>query len=101
MNKQEKQIFTSDNLKETAIMTIAVGHYRRGRIFLFDSEYDLDQQYIRTGNCYVTLYTVACINDHNDIERCPAANRLCNMRKGIRSKDGLHKHPAAGVPCSI
>ena len=25
MNKQEKQIFTSDNLKETAIMTIAVG----------------------------------------------------------------------------
>ena len=24
------------------------GHYRRGRIFLFDSEYDLDQQYIRT-----------------------------------------------------
>lgn len=60
--------------------------YRRGRIFLFDSEYDLDQQYIRTGNCYVTLYTVACINDHNDIERCPAANRLCNMRKGIRAK---------------
>ena len=25
MNEQEKQIFTSDNLKETAIMTIAVG----------------------------------------------------------------------------
>lgn len=25
MNKQEKQIFTSDKLKETAIMTIAVG----------------------------------------------------------------------------
>ena len=25
MNEQEKQIFTSDNLKDTAIMTIAVG----------------------------------------------------------------------------
>ena len=97
MNKQEKQIFTSDNLKETAIMT----HYRRGRIFLFDSEYDLDQQYIRTGNCYVALYTVACINDHNDIERCPTADRLCDMRKGVRSKDGLHQHPTAGVSCSI
>ena len=77
------------------------GHYRRGRIFLFDSEYDLDQQYIRAGNCYVTLYTVACINDHNDIERCPAVDRLCDMWKRIRSKDCLHKHPAAGVSCSI
>ena len=44
------------------------GNYRRGRIFLFDSEYDLDQQYIRTGNYYVTLYTIACVNDHNDID---------------------------------
>ena len=43
MNKQEKQIFTSDNLKETAIMTIAVGIIACDRIFLFDSEYDLDQ----------------------------------------------------------
>ena len=101
MNKQEKQIFTSDNLKETAIMTIAVGIIAAVRIFLFDSEYDLDQQYIRAGNCYVALYTVACINDHNDIERCPTADRLCDMRKGVRSKDGLHKYPAAGVSCSI
>ncbi len=77
------------------------GDYRRGRIFLFDSEYDLDQQYIRAGNCYVALYTVACINDHNDIERCPTADRLCDMRKGVRSKDGLHQHPAAVVSCSI
>ena len=57
------------------------GDYRRGRIFLFDSEYDLDQQYIRAGNCYVALYTVACVNDHNDIERCPTADRLCEIRK--------------------
>ena len=100
MNKQEKQIFTSDKLKETAIMTIAVGIIAAA-VYFFDSEYDLAQQYIRAGNCYVALYTVACVNDHNDIERCPAADRLCDMRKGIRSKDGLHKHPAAGVPCSI
>ena len=97
MNKQEKQIFTSDNLKETAIMTIAVGIIAAAVYFF----YDLDQQYIRAGNCYVALYTVACINDHNDIKRCPTADRLCDMRKGIRSKDGLHQHPAAGVPCSI
>jgi len=58
------------------------GDYRRGRIFLFDSEYDLDQQYIRAGNCYVALYTVACINDHNDIKRCPTADRLCDMQIG-------------------
>ena len=77
------------------------GNYRRGRIFLFDSEYDLDQQYIRTGNYYVTLYTIACVNDHNDIERRPAVDRLCDMRKGIRSKDGLHQPPVAGVSCSI
>ena len=91
MNKQEKQIFTSDNLKETAIMTIAVGIIAAAVYFFL----------IRTGNCYVALYTVACINDHNDIERCPTADRLCDMRKGIRSKDGLHQHPAAGVSCSI
>ena len=101
MNEQEKPNFTSDNLKETAIMTIAVGIYRRGRIFLFDSEYDFDQQYIRACNCYVTLYTIACVNDHNDIERRPAVDRLSDMRKGIRGKDSLHQHPAAGVSCSI
>ena len=77
------------------------GNYRRGRIFLFDSEYDFDQQYIRAGNCYVTLYTIACVNDHNDIERRPAVDRLSDMRKGIRGKDSLHQHPAAGVSCSI
>ena len=101
MNKQEKQIFTSDKLKETAIMTIAVGIIAAAVYFFFDSEYDLDQQYIRAGNCYVALYTVACVNDHNDIERCPTADRLCDMRKGVRSKDGLHQHPAAVVSCSI
>ena len=101
MNKQEKQIFTSDNLKETAIMTIAVGIIAAAVYFFLYSEYDLDQQYIRAGNCYVTLYTVACVNDHNDIERCPTADRLCDMRKRIRSKDCLHKYPAAGVSCSI
>ena len=62
------------------------GNYRRGRIFLFDSEYDLDQQYIRTGNYYVTLYTIACVNDHNDIERRPAVDRLCDMRKEFGAK---------------
>jgi len=58
MNKQEKQIFTSDKLKETAIMTIAVG--------------------IIAAAVYFFL-----------------------IPKGVRSKDGLHQHPAAVVSCSI
>lgn len=101
MNKQEKQIFTSDNLKETAIMTIAVGIIAAAVYFFLIPSMTSIKQYIRAGNCYVALYTVACINDHNDIERCPTADRLCDMRKGVRSKDGLHKYPAAGVSCSI
>ncbi len=85
MNKQEKQIHIRQ-VERNNHHDDSSGHYRRGRIFLFDSEYDLNQQYIRAGNCYVTLYTVACINDHNNIERCPTADRLCDMRKGVRSK---------------
>ena len=35
MNKEKKQVVTQDNLKEIAVMTIAVGDHRRGRVFFF------------------------------------------------------------------
>lgn len=100
MNKQEKQIFTSDKLKETAIMTIAVGIIAAAvYFFLIPSMTSISS--ISALAIVMSHYIPLHVYDHNDIERCPTADRLCDMRKGVRSKDGLHQHPAAVVSCSI
>ena len=78
------------------------GDYRRGRIFSFLIPSMTSISSISALAIVMSHYIpLQCINDHNDIERCPTADRLCDMRKGVRSKDGLHQHPAAGVSCSI
>ena len=101
MNKQEKQIFTSDNLKETAIMTIAVGIIAAAvYFFLIPSMTSISSisALAIVMSHYIPLHVSTITMILNVVL---LLIRLCNMRKGIRSKDGLHKHPAAGVSCSI
>ncbi len=62
MNKKRKKGFTSDTLKETAVMT-TTGDYRRGSVFLPGF-----QQYICTGDYYRTLCTIVCVNGYDDPE---------------------------------
>ena len=101
MNKQKKKGFTSDTLKETAVMTIAVGDYRRGSVFLPDSESDFDQQYICTCDYYRTLCTIACVNGYDDPECGLIADRICNLRERIWGEDGIYEYLAASVSGGI
>ncbi len=100
INEQTRETdFHIRQFEKTAIMTIAVGIIAAAVYFFLISEYDLDQQYIRAGNCYVALYTVACINDHNDIERCPTADRLCEHAE--RSSEQRRFTPASCCRCIL
>ena len=91
MNKQEKQIFTSDKLKETAIMTIAVGIIAAAVYFFL----------IPSMTSISSISALAIVMSHYIPLHVSTITMLCDMRKGVRSKDGLHKYPAAGVSCSI
>lgn len=101
MNKQEKQIFTSDNLKETAIMTIAVGIIAAAVYFFL----------IPSMTSISSISALAIVMSHYIPLHVSTITMILNVvllligfvtwRKGIRSKDGLHQHPSAGVSCSI
>ena len=100
MNREKKQVVTPDNLKEIAVMTIAVDH-RRGRVFLSDSEPDLDQQRVCAGDHYCALCTVTCINGYDDTECGLTADWIYNLWERIWGEDGIYKYFAATVSGSI
>lgn len=45
----------------------------------------------------VKFRAAAAVDDHDDFERRPAADRLSHLRAGIRSEDRLYERDAAGV----
>ena len=77
------------------------GDYRRGSVFLPDSESDFDQQYICTGDYYRTLCTIACVNGYDDPECGLIADRICNLRERIWGEDGIYEYLAANVSGGI
>ena len=77
------------------------GDYRRGSVFLPDSESDFDQQYICTGDYYRTLCTIACVNGYDDPECGLIADRICNLRERIWGEDGIYEYLAASVSGGI
>ena len=101
MNKEKKQVVTPDNLKRNCRHDDSSGDHRCGRVFLSDSEPDLDQQRICAGDHYCALCTVTCINGYDDTECGLTADRIYNLWERIWGEDGIYKYFAATVSGSI
>ena len=83
MNKQKKKGFTSDTLKETAVMTIAVGIIAAAvYFFLIPSQTSIS-----------SISAIAIIIAHYD--------RICNLRERIWGEDGIYEYLAASVSGGI
>ena len=88
MNKQKKKGFTSDTLKETAVMTIAVGIIAAAvYFFLIPSQ--------------TSISSIACVNGYDDPECGLIADRICNLRERIWGEDGIYEYLAASVSGGI
>ena len=66
-------------------------------LFLPGAEPYLGQQHFRYWHRAVKFRAAAAVDDHDDFERRPAADRLSHLRAGIRSEDRLYERDAAGV----
>ena len=91
MNKQKKKGFTSDTLKETAVMTIAVGIIAAAvYFFLIPSQTSIS-----------SISAIACVNGYDDPECGLIADRICNLRERIWGEDGIYEYLAASVSGGI
>jgi hypothetical protein len=98
MNKEKKQVVTPDNLKEIAVMTIAVGIIAAAvYFFLIPSQTSISC----AGDHYCALCTVTCINGYDDTECGLTADRIYNLWERIWGEDGIYKYFAATVSGSI
>ena len=101
MNKQKKKRFHIRHVKRNRRHDDSSGDYRRGSVFLPDSESDFDQQYICTCDYYRTLCTIACVNGYDDPECGLIADRIGNLRERIWGEDGIYEYLAASVSGGI
>ena len=94
MNKQKKKGFTSDTLKETAVMTIAVGIIAAAvYFFLIPSQTSISS--------ISSLAIIACVNGYDGPECGLIADRICNLRERIWGEDGIYEYLAASVSGGI
>ena len=91
----KKEMTYTELAKETALLTAA--DYRRSRILFSGAEPRIRQQYLRSRNRAVQLYTAAAVRDHDDLKCCAFNYRIFYLRKGIWREDGLHQCGAAGI----
>ena len=95
MNKEKKQVVTPDNLKEIAVMTIAVGIIAAAvYFFLIPSQTSIS-----------SVSALAIIIAHyvplHDTECGLTADRIYNLWERIWGEDGIYKYFAATVSGSI
>lgn len=101
MNKQKKKGFTSDTLKETAVMTIAVGIIAAAVYFFLIPSQTSISSISALAIIIAPLCTIACVNGYDDPECGLIADRICNLRERIWGEDGIYEYLAASVSGGI
>lgn len=79
----KKEMTYTELAKETAILTAAVAIIGRSRILFSGAEPRIRQQYLRSRNRAVQLYTAAAVRDHDDLKCCALNHWIFYLRKEI------------------
>ncbi len=83
----KKEMTYTELAKETAILTAAVAIIAAAVYFFSGAEPRIRQQYLRSRNRAVQLYTAAAVRDHDDLKCCAFNYRIftCGKEFGVKT----------------